>query len=249
MEGAAADHGDSYGDSFGGSGVTTNASLQLATGRRRPKKTVSFSESISTVSYSTAEEPSSHHGEFFCNLVNGTSDRLLEAGAYDAEAAKGPGVGDDSPSAADASGNTRSAAAARASAGSSEQHDSIRSTRSVGSAGSAGGGSHSGSSSGGSAASIHHWFWRGWLTDQPLKFYQVGTRRCRKYIIVPGVPAAAGVQHLHESAATILSSGGGGLMLGMSPCDVHMLGAAGHWHRHLARGDLPYADSHSNTSR
>ena len=172
MEAAeAAEHGDSYDDSFGGSGVTTNASLQLATGRRRPKKTVSFSESISTVSYSTAEEPSTHHGEFFRDLMGGTRGRTPEAGAYDAEAAKGPGAEGESRSAAPAGGSSRSAAAA---GGSGEQHDSIRSTRSAGSASSAGGGSHSGSSSG-SAASIHHWFWRGWLTDQPLKFYQVTT--------------------------------------------------------------------------
>jgi hypothetical protein len=168
----AAEHGDSYDDSFGGSGVTTNASLQLATGRRRPKKTVSFSESISTLSYNTAEEPSWHHGEFFRDLVSGDSGRTSGAGAYDAEAAESPGAGGDSRNGAAAGGNSRSDAVA---GGSGEQHDSIRSTRSAGSAGSAGGGSHSGSSSGGSAASITHWFWRGWLTDQPLKFYQVGT--------------------------------------------------------------------------
>jgi hypothetical protein len=174
----SAEPGDSYGDSFGGSGVTTNASLQLATGRRRPKKTVSFSESISTVSYSTAEEPSWHHGEFFRDLVSGASGRTPEAGTYDAEAAKGPGVGGDSRSADPAGGSSRGAAGG---GGSGEQHDSIRSTRSAGSAGSAGGASHSGSSSGGSAGSIHHWFWRGWLTDQPLKFYQVGTSRLREH--------------------------------------------------------------------
>lgn len=155
----AAEHGSDgeAADSFAGSVAATSASLQLTGRRARPKKTVSFNDSISTVSFSTAEEPSWHHGDYFANMFSGSEEADCNGGAsshaLDPEAAVGNGV-------------------SRSSSGSGGGQDRDSIVSAAGSGGSGGGGSHSGSS----GSSLHTWFWRGWLPSEEHKWYQVRRR-------------------------------------------------------------------------
>lgn len=159
--------------------IVPNSSIQAATPRiRKLTKKVSFSDSISTVSYSAADESSWYNGNRFAAMLADEEAELDPAPPPEVDADAGSGRGE-------ADGNTDSIVSAGGSGGGtgSGGGGTGRSGGSgTGRSGGSGGGTHRSSSSNSSTSSglgsVHNWFFRGWLNLPSVdhKFYaDIGT--------------------------------------------------------------------------